>query len=112
MDLSEFVEKTLRQIADGLAAAQKHVHEKGGAVNPPHHYGGIYKGALWNDAPIGQVDFDVALITEETGELGGRISVFGIGVGGASETTEKSVSRIKFSVPIAFPTWGGEHESG
>ena len=53
------------------------------------------------------VDFDVALtVTEGTGTKGGIgivAGAFALGSTGQSTAQNSSVSRVQFSVPIAFP---------
>jgi len=113
MNLKDFVEETINQIASGVVAAQKHATgtESGVIINP--------KGTttstrgqliLSNDKTarsVQEIDFDVAVTVSDGTTTRGGIGVFvgpvGLGAQGKSEATNQSVSRIKFSVPIMFP---------
>ena len=106
MDLKEFVATTLVQIIEGVADAQKVAEEMGAVINPRAR-------ATASSVTTGQgqaihlVEFDVALTSIEgrTTSGGGGITVAFVRAGGEKETsaTEASVSRVKFSVPVALP---------
>lgn len=114
MDLKEFVAETLKQIFDGVTAAQEDVKSSGGKINPnvvprnlakistPHMVVRDGKGT-----PATNIDFDVALtITDSSGKKGkAGLSVWGQGAGmeGSSQTINSTVSRVKFSVNVALP---------
>lgn len=108
MELKEFIKTTLKQIADGIAETQKEYENQGININPIKV---IYKkDGKWNEYQAGipqEVCFDIALTELESSNLKGGIGVFlgGVGVGTKAETGEqlKSMSRIKFSVPIILP---------
>lgn len=59
---------------------------------------------------VKNVDFDVAVSVEEknTSEGGAKISVLSNNIGGkiSGDLTEKSMTRIKFSVPLKFGVEG------
>ncbi len=117
MELSEFVEKSLNQIIDGVINAQKYAQEKGASVNP--------FGLDWKQEVRGQnlivntridqefelipqmIDFDVAVTVTEGGETKAGIGVFagaiGIGTQAKIDDTNTKVSRIKFTIPVTFP---------
>lgn len=111
MDLGEFVSQTLIQIVDGVKNAQDKVAESGATVNPhlttSQEQAGR-QGFLWTGGAYAQiVQFDVALtVTEGKGTKGG-IGVFAgainLGSSGQSQNENSSVSRVKFSVPLALP---------
>ena len=95
MNLEEFIEETLRQIAKGVAAASDSLDEVEGAkVNPK------YQRDL---VEIKQIDFDVAVTTVEGTTAGAGISVWGIGAKGDMKNESSIVSRIKFKVPLQLP---------
>ena len=107
MDLKEFVQKTLTQIAEGVVAAQE-CAPKGAGVNPR------IQGSPQSDenltssgTRLQEVEFDVALTTTDSSSLGVGILIAVIGGGGSAEESATSVSRIKFSVPIELPK--GKH---
>ena len=104
MELREFVAKTLTQVAQGVKEAQDAALESGAFVNP----GGLHGSRpmlTHQGVPLQSVAFDVALTVEESGGMGGSLSVLGGLLGGSvgREDRESSVSRIKFTVPISLP---------
>ncbi len=110
MDLKQFVSISLQQIVAGVAEAQKADH--GGEVNP----------TIWRTGDAGKlkivesntgnwihmVDFDIAVtVGESTGTQGGIGLVVGpvaLGSRGQSNAETSSVSRIRFQVPVSWPT--------
>ncbi len=101
MELREFVERSLAEIIQGVAAAQQEV-SKGARSN-----GSINPKALMRGNELVSVQFDVAVTAVEGGAAGGGISVLGgiVSIGGQakSETRAESISRIKFDVPVWLP---------
>ena len=126
MKLSEFVESTLLQIIQGVAAAQSKTKIEGRSpkeadlVNPPvlnqadnapknKHYTTIKRDL------VQMVDFDVAVtVSRDSAQEGGAgINIAGLGgFGGKLKDGESlsEVSRIKFQVPIILPS--SEHNDG
>lgn len=114
MDLQEFVSETLKQIFDGVTDAQEDVKPSGGKINP----GVVCVNASNVTTPVmtlkgegyvpeTKIDFDVALtITDTSGKAGkAGLSVWGMGAGveAGSQTTNSTVSRVKFTVGVALP---------
>jgi hypothetical protein len=112
MELKDFVSQTLTQILDGIKKSQEYAKEKKAAINPssPSIFGSKATSYLRGDngGMIQYIDFDVAVTAVEGSETKGGIGIFvgsvGIGTQGKSDSSNTSVSRIKFSIPIAFPT--------
>jgi hypothetical protein len=119
MDLADFVQTTLRQILEGVSRAQQAAQgqgkhsARGGEVNPSIMYSADHapKGKYY--ATTGRnlvhfVQFDVAVTTESADNASGegKITVLGVGVAGEGSVASKDTiaSRIKFEVPITFPT--------
>jgi hypothetical protein len=109
MDLREFIQKTLTQIAEGVHAAQEAIDLVGGVVNPQDQRGTRPKDVMVisGDRIVERVEFDVAIVaTEQQGGSAG-LEVFGIVRGGiAKELREGSESRVKFTVPLVLPQSG------
>ena len=101
MELDTFVAETLRQIFKGVQTAQQNLDCKGAKINP---------GRSLNTVQCKQIEFDVAVtVTEGTEKQGkGNVGVALFGIGGQAQfpstTANSSVSRIKFEVPVIFPT--------
>jgi len=96
MNIKTFVSESLTQIIEGVEEAQQ--KHKSSAINP----------SFGRDFPEREsnVEFDIAVTLESGTETKGGIAVFGgainLGTQGKSEKSDVTVSRIKFSVPLAF----------
>lgn len=94
MDVKEFVSETLRQIVDGVVDAQRHTKEKNAVIVP------YYDSRK-------MVNFDVAVTVvegkETTGKAGISVWSIGAGLGGKTESSSSTVSRIKFDIPVDLP---------
>ena len=107
MDVEEFVSSSLRQILNGIKAAQDGKH--GDGINPSFVSAspgvGVYPIADGRYAFA--VSFDIAVTVTESSnvEAGGKLTVLSLGAGGTASrgAEEKSVTRIQFGVPVAFP---------
>lgn len=114
MDLEEFVSGTLTQIVKGVVKAQDALTGTGALINPSAHYLNTKesapairdeKGFLHQ---VREVEFDVAVTVGDVqaANAGAGIQVFGAKIGARGEVTyeNSTVSRVKFVVPIAFPS--------
>ena len=91
MKLSEFVEETIGQVLDGVAAAQAKAEDMKARV------------AVRTDGQE-YVKFDVAITVTEEGGDSASVGVAGVlRAGREVQSTESSVSRIQFSIPIVYP---------
>ena len=116
MNLKDFVAESLREIIDGVVEGQKHGKLSEAIINPPPTYL-IQQGQVLTDHATGvqiqMIDFDVAVtVREGTSTSGGMGLVVGpvaLGTKGKSDAASESVSRIRFTVPVAFPP-GRERE--
>jgi hypothetical protein len=107
MELKEFIQKSLTEIIDGVIEAQIYAKEKGAKINPSNIVPGTAK-YLDGDGFIGQdIEFDVAVIVNESteGKISAGINVWGIGAGGqkSKEQENSTNSRLKFSIPLFLP---------
>ncbi|MEE8294718.1 MAG: hypothetical protein V3R64_03315 [Sphingomonadales bacterium] len=95
MNLEDFVAETLTQVVSGVNKARD---SHPGYIPSREEFS---SGALFKS-----VDFDVAVMTTDKTDKGGKgeIKVMGVGVGGGKTSTTEisSSSRIKFSVPVYF----------
>ena len=108
MDLRKFIAETLTQIIGGINDAQQNMLEFQKDENSD------YTAPYVNPNPVSDhskklsdIEFDVAVTVSngKSAEGGGGLSVMGVSIGGkgASEQTNSSVSRIKFSIPVSYP---------
>ncbi|MDQ6982754.1 MAG: trypco2 family protein [Mariprofundus sp.] len=119
MDLKDFVKNSLSQIAEGIIDANETLSDTDAIVNPTEivvnsdnsqAYGRTLSPALQDDPTrvVEKVEFDVAVTVQEgeSTNAGIKVSVMSIGIGasGESSSTSGSQSRIKFTIPIVFPS--------
>jgi len=94
MDVKEFISETLKQIMDGVVDAQEHTKGKNAIIAPYYDYRKT-------------VSFDVAVTVvegkETTGKAGISVWSIGAGVGGKTESSSSTVSRIRFEIPVELP---------
>jgi hypothetical protein len=112
MDLKHFIKNTISSISEAIVESQQELSDKGVLVNPEKLEIGkngdkLLRSDGWRY--IQNLDFDILVIAEEDAASigGGGLKVAGVlSFGGdISETSKNQQSnRIKFSVPVAFPT--------
>ena len=111
MDLKEFIQQALVQVAEGLTSAQAPIQNLGGMLNPSlsgnHEDLGKHGLLLAFHSTVSVVTFDIAL-TANTGQgtkggIGVIVGAVSLGSTGESKTESSTVSRIKFAVPMMLP---------
>ena len=110
--LEDFVSETLKEIINGVAAAQQHAKTMDAYVNPEGLTFRTDQGSvrLWDratDRIAQEVHFDIAVTASEGTATKGGIGIFvgalGLGSQGHSEKEKSVASRIVFGVPIILP---------
>ena len=112
MELREFVKTTLLDVIGAVVDAGREMSKDerytGAFINPTtvvHEKRVIahYSGGL----SVHDVSFDVAVTAEKSsqGKAGIAVVFSAIGVGGqkANASSDSTVSRIRFSIPVAYP---------
>ena len=116
MDLSEFVQVSLVQIARGIEAANSELKTDTDALINPRNLA-VNSGSGANYGYVTEttkylrivelVEFDVALNVQEQNEKSGKFGIsvgsVGLGVGGKNTESNTSQSRIRFKIPVAWP---------
>lgn len=105
MELEQFVANALKQIMSGIrtAAEGQTAESKDGVISP------VWEGdhARWAERDFQLVEFDIAVtVDEKKGTTAGMgIQVVSAVIGGRIEksSSNSTVSRVKFSVPILPP---------
>jgi hypothetical protein len=98
MDIQEFITETLDQITNSI--------ENNSSSLNPENIAPFEKDRLKNintvqDGFITSVEFDMAVTESSSQDGGAKLSIAGIGsLGGDLATGSKTVSRIKFNVPL------------
>ena len=111
MELKSFVEESINQIVEGLAAAGKSSSTHGAVINPRQptwRYGeGLYFDKNTGSV-LTNVEFDIAVTASEgistKGGIGVAIASVMLGSQGESRQKNEHASRIKFNVPVVFPS--------
>ena len=113
MNIEDFVSKTLEQLGAGIAKA----HGKPGATISPSPYmredtsntAGDHLVEIGSGRLIVFVDFDLSVIVRSkvAAEAGAKLEVLGFDIAGAKldgGVDHTRVQRIKFQVPVSFPS--------
>ena len=103
MELKEFIEESLRQIVEGVKAAQ--ATPDGSNVNAVSHAGltGTNIQSAGTYGTFTMVQFDIAVSAEGTAKAGGGIKVWGLNAEAGGERKSTNASRIAFAVPVRLP---------
>ena len=108
MDLKTFVAETLRQLIEGVVEAQDHAGKHNARVCPQTSTG----TQSWGGHPVDVVEFDVAITVTGGQETGGKLGIawgmISLGKDKKETTTDTTVSRVKFTIPVGWPTEGVE----
>jgi hypothetical protein len=100
MNIKEFVSDSLVQICEAVLDAQEKTSKSGARVNP------YFRRAKPEEAAqVVKFDLAVTVSQQANGKAGGEIKILGASLGGGGElaTSEQTISRIKFEIPIDLP---------
>jgi len=104
MELNEFITNTLEEIAKGVSGAKPKFEEFGGKINPKIQ-SRIHSGNTTDSKS--DVEFEVSLTdtsTDTKGKgIGVLLSVISAGANKTNETEIRSMTKIKFNVPVELP---------
>ena len=117
MDLREFIRESLVQISLGIQEANKALKDTDSVVNPSSvqtnsmeakAYGRIDERVKDKGSLVHLIAFDVALHAESGTETGAglklSIASIGIGANGKTNDSESTESRIRFEIPMKYPS--------
>ncbi|AUG01405.1 hypothetical protein CXQ81_12585 [Pseudomonas sp. 09C 129] len=121
MELKDFIKNSLCQIAEAILDANEELKGTDAVVNPTRMqtnsnnsqaYGRTVKADdntyLSKTRIVEKVEFDVSVTTDAESQVNGgiKISIASVSVKGGGESSDKagSESRIKFSIPMVFPS--------
>ena len=102
MNLSEFVEASLVEIIKGVEQAIKKTRRENhtAVVSPSNEHA--------NYSDIREINFDIAVTVQEEnttkGSSGIKIFSANLGMSGEIGSTNTQISRMTFSIPIAWPS--------
>lgn len=134
MDLKDFIKETITQIGESIVEIQEHFdkEEIDAIINPREiqksgnpNYPALYSTTSYGinfveyekkDVPriVNDIEFNVAVTVEQddTKGVGGKLKVFGAGIGAEANQVNKlaNVSNVKFKIPFVMPH-GRENKS-
>lgn len=113
MDLKDFVKGVILDITNAVKECQDEV-SNGAIISPTNSKAAEKVRASNGDLKISYIDFEVAVTagtaTGVNGEVKGGIKVLssfiGSKIGGDSKETNENTSKVKFSIPVIYPTFG------
>lgn len=112
MELRDFINEVLGQIAEGVIAAQAKYDAFGGMVNPGQIKDSVSSpyvkfSKLGSQALINNVDFEVVLSdvdeTKTDGKAKARLGVFSLGGGVGTSDSHSQFSKVRFTIPVLLP---------
>jgi hypothetical protein len=114
MELDIFITETLKSVIKGIKESQDFAKENGARINPHLHSSNIlnsqqitFYGREEGARLLSEINFDIAISSsnEQENGLKGGINVLSVNFGGnlSDKDSKETVSRIKFSVNVAFP---------
>lgn len=122
MELKDFIKESLVQINKAIIESNNELKETTALINPSgvqinsensQAYGRqSYKDDFKKFKVVHKIDFDVAVYAQDDKKSGGgaKISIASIGIGGSAEVSNsnRSESRLKFSIPVIYPEGEGD----
>lgn len=112
MELKDFIKHTISSISIAIEESQNDLKDKGIIINPESTSTSKSGEQLLNkcgDRFVQNIEFDVLVGVEDSIKGDGKaginiIPLLNIGGGLSAESTTQNQQRIKFKIPIAFPT--------
>lgn len=110
MELKQFVTESIVQITEGIVEAQQRLRDEWVRVNPKPPEGATAVSPMLycadNGAAVFPLSFDVAVSAEDVqggGTVGIKVLNFGVDAQDNSQRSTSRVSRVAFTIPIAYP---------
>ena len=117
MELKDFIKVSLTEICKAIEEANEELASSSAVINPKgvrvnsensKSYGREDEAEKFDkNRVVHKVDFDVAVNATEGESSGknGKISIATFGIGGKKETSSSnsSVSKLSFSIPVIYP---------
>jgi len=117
MELKEFIKASLVQINQAIEESNEELKDSEALINPSgvqinsdksQAYGRQSHQAGHHELKtVQKIDFDVAVYAQDDQKTGGgaKISIASIGIGANTEVnfSNKSESRLKFTIPVIYP---------
>ncbi|GAA6203650.1 hypothetical protein [Thalassotalea sp. SU-HH00458] len=98
MDIKEFISETLEQITESIESNPSSLNTDN---IKPYEAREVKSVATVQGGFITSVEFDMAVTESKSQDGGAKLSIAGVGsLGGDLNAASKTVSRIKFTVPL------------
>ena len=115
MELKEFISDTISQISEGIIDAKTKCKKYGVIINPNVTIGSDGNFSIPKHPEhvtisrrVQLLDMDIAITVQDSTENGanGKIGVSMLGIGGGikNSNANSQQSRIRFSIPVCFPS--------
>jgi hypothetical protein len=109
MKLDKFVTETINAIVIGVKKSQDHAKKNDATINPKIAVNSVnHNDIKFKNPKIQCVEFDIAITAQEgkgnKNGIGVYVGPVGLGTQGTSETSNSSISRVKFTVPVMLPS--------
>jgi hypothetical protein len=111
MELEAFIQESIKQVISSINKCVEFAKENGAEINPYQHQWRHGEGWYFDKQsgrPMTNLEFDVAVTASDgqktKGGVGISVATLVLGSSGQSESTNQSISRIKFSLPIVLPS--------
>lgn len=111
MEIKDFIKEAMLQIVEGVIEVNDALKEKGAYIPSKQVAGeGVNFKVEQDDTTrnIVKVEFDIAVTvsSQDTNQVGAKLSVaswFGVGATSEGSTANQTISRIKYTLPLALP---------
>ena len=109
MDIKDFIKSTVTQISEAVKELNEELSNNGeGTIVNPYNvqrHQKVTSESGWGT--ITDINFDLCVTAESGKEASGKVGVFssivGWGVSGKEDNSNKSISRIQFTIPVMLP---------
>ena len=111
MELKDYVQSVLQQVGEGIAACNG---EKGRGdsivANPALKSAQFFEGEMYaidsqkRYIKVINIDFEVFITATSNSEADGRIGISVFGAGGSLKSEQSTTNKVKFSIPVLFPS--------
>lgn len=113
MELKDFIKGVIKDVTDAVKESQDTL-DNGAIISPINSKASEVIRSTRGDLKISYIDFEVAVTagtsTGINGEIGGGIKVLSSFIGSkidaGNKETNENVSKVKFSMPVVYPTAG------
>lgn len=104
MELKDFIKGTISDIAIAIKELNNEKSDMGLLVNP-NNYDCIIKDeySIGDGRVVKDIEFNLSISASDTTEAGGGIKINVLKAGINNETSNSTVSIIKFSIPVVLP---------